>query len=65
MVVYHDFSAEESSGGVDDLGSEIDAVYTRPFADHYVGGIKYAAYSAKDGGKVDTDKVWLFVTANF
>lgn len=64
-LIYHDFSANESTAGVDDLGSEIDAVFTRPFAEHYVAGIKYAAYMAGDGAFVDTDKLWVFVTANF
>ena len=33
----------------------------------YKADIKYAAYSAGDAaaGKVDTDKVWLWVSAKF
>ena len=66
-VVYHDFSADESTATVDDLGSEINAVYAKKFAKNYKAGIKYAAYSAgdADAGKVDTDKVWLWVSAKF
>jgi len=63
-VTYHDFSADE--GGAD-LGDEIDAVYVKGFKKHYKAGIKLASYSAGDAGtgKVDTDKVWLFVSAQF
>jgi len=63
-VTYHDFSAE--TGSID-FGSEIDAVYTKGFAKNYKGGIKLASYSAGDSasGKVDTDKIWLFVSASF
>ncbi len=67
LLAYHDFSANESSASVDDLGSEIDLLYKRKFADYYNAGIKYAAYSAGDAGagKVDTDKLWLWVGASF
>lgn len=63
-IAYHDFSAEEGSA---DLGSEIDAVYAKGFAKNYKAGIKLASYSAGDAsmGKVDTDKIWLFVSAKF
>jgi len=63
-VTYHDFSAEEGSA---DLGTEIDAVYAKGFAKRYKAGVKLASYSAGDAdtGKVDTDKVWLFVSASF
>jgi hypothetical protein len=63
-VTYHDFSADEGSA---DFGSEIDAVYAKGFAKNYKAGIKLASYSAGDAGtgKVDTDKLWLFVSAAF
>jgi len=63
-VAYHDFSADEGSA---DLGSEIDAVYAKGFAKNYKAGIKLASYSAGDAGtgKVDTNKLWLFVSASF
>lgn len=66
-LIYHKFDADEASAMVDDLGAEINAVYTRPFNKHYSVGIKFASYSAGDisSGKVDTDKVWLWLTANF
>ncbi len=63
-ATYHDFSSEEGSI---DFGSEFDVVYAKGFAKHYKAGIKYAAYSAGDtaSGKVDTDKLWVFVSASF
>ena len=72
-VVAHDFSADESSATVDDLGSEIDVVYTKEINKTFKAGIKYAAYSAEDAFtvngankvKVDTDKVWVWLTAKF
>ena len=67
LVAYHDFSAEDGTPTVDDLGSEVNLQYTRKFADHYRFGFKYANYSAgdTDAGKVDTDKAWLWVGASF
>lgn len=66
-VIFHDYSADDAQPGVDDLGSEIDLSFTRPFANHYTAGIKYAAYLAGDegAGKVDTDKLWLTLSAAF
>lgn len=70
-LVYHRFEteseADESSATVDDLGSEIDLVFTLPVAKHYTLGVKYAAYNAgdADAGIVDTDKVWLWGSAAF
>jgi hypothetical protein len=66
-VALHDFSADEATDTVDDLGSEINAIFAKRFSKHYKAGLKYAAYSAGDSsaGKVDTDKVWLWISANF
>lgn len=66
-LMYHDFTADESSATVDDLGDEIDAVFTLPIDKNYTIGVKYAVYSAGDtgAGKVDTDKVWLWANAKF
>jgi hypothetical protein len=66
-LAYHEFSADESSTTVDDLGSEINAVYVIPIAKHYKVGVKYAGYFAGDSaaGKVDTDKVWVWASAKF
>ncbi len=63
-IVYHDFQADESSATVDDLGSEIDISYAKKFGKHYSVGIKYASYDAGDI-KVDTDKLWVWLGANF
>lgn len=65
--MYHKFETDEANATVDDLGSEIDLVYTMPVAKKYTLGVKYAAYSAGDAaaGKVDTDKVWLWGSAAF
>ncbi|SDW82096.1 alginate export family protein [Marinobacter mobilis] len=67
VLAYHDFSADDDSAGVDDLGSEVDVAYNRGFGQTYYGGIKYAAYMAGDdaAGKVDTNKLWLTLGAKF
>lgn len=66
-VTYHDYSADEDQPGVDDLGSELNLSYGRKFGKHVNGGIKYAAYSAGDSGagKVDTDKLWVWMGYSF
>lgn len=66
-AAYHDFSADESMGGADDLGSEFDISYAKKFGKRYSGGIKYATYDAGDAafGKVDTDKLWVWLGAKF
>ncbi|MBL4762224.1 MAG: alginate export family protein [Gammaproteobacteria bacterium] len=63
-VVYHDFSADKSTPGMDDFGDEIDLVYSKKFGKAYNGGVKYASYSADDFS-VDTDKLWLWVGVGF
>ena len=63
-IVAHDYSADESSDSVDDLGSEIDAVYAKAINKTFKAGIKYAAYNAGDI-KVDADKVWVWLEAKF
>lgn len=65
-VIYHDFETSESTDA-SDLGSEIDVVYSLKFAKQYNAGIKYASYAAGDeeNGKVDADKLWLWVGAKF
>lgn len=64
MVVFHEFSADDASVSVDDLGSEIDVLYAKKFGKHYNAGVKYAAYSAEDVG-VDTDKMWVWLGLTF
>lgn len=67
VATYHDFSADESTATVDDLGSEIDVLLAKKFGKHYSAGIKYAAYSAGDAGagKVDADKLWIWTGISF
>ncbi|MFT5541125.1 MAG: hypothetical protein ACI97K_000788 [Glaciecola sp.] len=64
IAAYHDFSADDASDTVDDLGNEINLQYVKKFADHYTGGIKYATYSG-ESGRVDADKIWLWVGVKF
>ena len=64
LVVMHEFSADESSAIVDDLGSEVGVLYAKKIGKNYNAGIKYAAYSAGDI-KVDTDKMWFWVGVSF
>lgn len=64
MAVYHDFSADEASANVDELGSELDLQYLHNFGSNYTVGIKYAAYSG-DSGIADTDKLWAWLNLKF
>lgn len=66
-IAFHKFDADQASATVDDLGSEIDAVYSKNFTKNYSAGIKVAAYSAGDdtSGKVDTNKVWVWTSVKF
>jgi hypothetical protein len=66
-LIFHKFDADQASATVDDLGSEIDAVYKYSFTKNYSGGIKLAAYSAGDAGagKVDTEKLWIWGNVKF
>lgn len=64
LLAYHDFSADESTEGVDDLGSEIDVQYTTTLMEKVKVGVKYGRYSAGDI-KVDADKFWLWVGTRF
>ena len=67
VVVYHNFSADQSSDIIDDFGDEIDLSYSKNFGKSYFAGVKYAAYSAGDSAssKVDTDKLWLWAGVKF
>ncbi|WP_416305940.1 alginate export family protein [Neptunicella sp. SCSIO 80796] len=66
-LIYHDFSADKASSTVDDLGNEINALFSKKLDDHFSAGTKLARYSAGDApaGKVDTDKIWLWLGASF
>lgn len=63
-AIYHDFSADHETAQIDDLGSELDMVYSKKFAKHYSAGIKFASYSG-GSGKVDAEKLWVWVGAKF
>lgn len=63
-AAYHDFSADKPTQSVDDLGSEINLQYATLFAKHYTAAIKYASYSG-ESGRVDADKIWLWVSTKF
>jgi len=64
ILVFHDFSADQSSAAVDDLGTETDIALVKKYGKHYTTGIKYASYSAGDI-KVDTDKLWVWASLGF
>lgn len=64
LLAYHDFTADDSSNGVDDLGSEINVQYTKKFAGKYNFGIKYGTYDAGDI-KVDANRFWMWVGTRF
>jgi len=66
-AVYHSYSSDESLGGFDDLGDEINLQYTRKINDTFGAGIKLANYSSGDEvfNRVDTDRFWLWGTAKF
>lgn len=63
-IVYHDYEADDDSPAIDDIGDEINLVYSRKFGKNYSAGIKYASYSADDY-KVDTDKLWVWFGVHF
>lgn len=66
-VAYHDFSADESTVGGNDLGDEFDIQYTRNFGKHLYSGIKYANYSqgSSAASPIDTERFWLWVGVKF
>ena len=66
-IVYHDYEADEDTATIDDLGDELNISYARPFGKNYYAGIKYADYDAGDAaaGKVDTEKLWVWVGFKF
>lgn len=64
LLAYHNFSADESTEGVDDLGSEVDIQYTTTLMEKVKVGVKYGRYMADDIN-VDADKFWLWVGTRF
>lgn len=67
LLAYHSYSSDELLDGTDDLGSELNLLYAKKFAKRYNAGIKYAKYDSGSSafGKVDTDKLWVWVGAKF
>lgn len=64
LAVFHDFSTDESSSTVDDLGSEINLQYTTKVAEKFAVGVKYSDYQASDI-KVDAQKLWIWTATKF
>lgn len=62
--MYHVYDSDEGSV---DFGDELNLLYATKFNKTFSGGVKYAMYSAGDdaSGKVDTDKLWVWVGAKF
>lgn len=58
---WHDFRADE---GDTDYGDELDAEINWRLDSHWLIGVKYADYQAKQLA-VDTRKAWLWVEASF
>ncbi|CAM2779974.1 hypothetical protein PSDI105340_03340 [Pseudoalteromonas distincta] len=67
LMAYHSFDANEQSNGVDDLGRELNVQYVKSINKTYTVGAKYADYSAGDtaANKVDTQKLWVWMSAKF
>jgi len=73
LAVYHDFTADKAmaaaSGTSDDLGTELDLLYTNniPGVDGLNGLIKYAAYNSGEvtGYTQDLDRLWLQLDYKF
>lgn len=66
-AAYHDYRADVSTAGINNLGSEWNLVATYKYGKNYTVGLKYADYSAGDvaAGYVDTRKTWLWGAFNF
>ena len=61
MAIHHQF---ESDTADQDYGTETGVLAAKPLNETYTLGFKAASYSADDFS-VDTDKAWLWVSANF
>jgi len=63
----HTYSSDQSVNGLDDLGDEINLLYTRKLSESISGGAKFAKYSSGDNvfNKVDTDKFWFWASLKF
>ncbi len=69
LAVYHDFTTDKNMGGLDDLGSEFDALYTNkiPGVNNLTGLLKYADYSKGTvaGYTTDVQKIWVGLDYKF
>ena len=69
LAVYHKFTADTKMGGLDDLGSEFDAVYVNkiPGVNNLNGLLKYADYSKGTVTRYTNDvkKVWVGLDYKF
>lgn len=64
--VYHDYSAEQRTATVDDLGDEFNLQWVRPIRNNYQYGVKYADYSQGDlAAKADKQIFWTWVQMTF
>lgn len=64
VAAIHKFDADEASDVVDDLGTELNLQYTTKIAEKFNLGFKYAKYNG-ESGRVDADKIWLWVGTKF
>ncbi|WP_295717092.1 alginate export family protein [uncultured Halovibrio sp.] len=61
MGIHHQFESDTAS---QDYGTETGVLAVKPLTETYTLGFKAARYSSDDFS-VDTDKAWLWVSANF
>lgn len=66
LIRYHDYSANEASETIDDLGSEIEGQFTKKFKSGVYSGVKFAVYSEGDrAANVDETVFWAWVGKTF
>jgi hypothetical protein len=64
--IYHDFSAEQATPVVKDLGKEYNLQWIRPIRNNYQFGLKYANYRQGDlMAKADKQIIWTWMQVNF
>lgn len=64
--VYHDYSADYATPGVDDLGKEYNLQWVRPLRNNYQLGLKFADYRQGDlAVKSDKQILWTWLQLNF
>lgn len=66
LAVYHDFKADERSITNDDIGSELDIVYVKPFSKNLKLILKMADFKKGDLSSYDdTKKYWAMLNYTF